>query len=46
MERDFKGIWIPKEILELGLPQIAVWVEKTYQVNLLAENPLEDIHHG
>lgn len=42
MERSFQGIWIPVEILELGLVEIIRWVNATYQVNLQAEYPMED----
>lgn len=40
-ERDFKGIWIPKEILALGLIEISKWVSTEFKINLLAENPME-----
>jgi|tagenome__1003787_1003787.scaffolds.fasta_scaffold19343228_2 hypothetical protein len=40
-ERDFKGIWIPVEVLEKGLPFIADWTLTTYKINLLAEKPLQ-----
>jgi hypothetical protein len=46
-ERDFKGIWIPREILALGLPEITRWVWLTYKVDLYAYNPLKgDEHRG
>lgn len=42
MERDFKGIWIPKEILVLGLMHIIPWVMKEYNINLALEKPLQE----
>jgi hypothetical protein len=42
MERDFKGVWIPKEELEKGLSHITEWVLKTYSVDLQAKNPLQE----
>ena len=42
MERSFQGIWIPVEILELGLIEIIKWVDETYKVNLQAEFPMGD----
>ena len=38
--RDFQGVWIPKEILKLGLPEIRKWVFIQYEVDLYSENPL------
>lgn len=42
LQRDFKGIWIPKEILALGLIEIGWWVQKEYNINLMAKNPVEE----
>lgn len=41
MKQEFKGIWIPKDVLERGLLTITAFVLEEYQVDLLAENPLE-----
>ena len=41
MERDFKGVWIPKEVLEKGLIDIIRWVQINYDLDLQAENPLQ-----
>lgn len=42
IKREFKGIWIPKEVLEKGLPTICAWVQSAYKVDLYSENPLEE----
>jgi hypothetical protein len=41
MKRDFKGVWIPLDVLERGLLIITAWCLEEYQIDLLAENPLE-----
>lgn len=41
-ERDFKGIWIPKEILTEGIPTIFQWVNKEYGINLYLEKSLQE----
>jgi hypothetical protein len=42
LQRDFKGIWIPKEVLALGLPTFRIWVKRQYGIDLYAENPVEE----
>lgn len=42
MERDFKGVWIPKEVLNLGLYDIRKWVLSQYKVDLFAQNPMQE----
>ena len=41
MERDFKGIWVPKEILSKGLNRIIEWILQEYGIDLTVENPVE-----
>jgi hypothetical protein len=42
MERELKGIWIPSEILSLGVIEMNRWVYQQYGINLYAKNPMED----
>ena len=41
-EREFKGVWIPVEVLKKGQPYIHQWTLTTYKINLLAEKPLQE----
>lgn len=41
-EREFLGIWIPKNVLRQGLPFTLAWVQDTYKIDLNSENPLQE----